>query len=123
MYGGPALAREAMTAAAATPRSNAPRRDLPGDVAAVVDLEDLVVHALADALGFARRQLGHTLAEQIAVEVELLQAHLRVEDVLLVDVHVDHDVTILDFLRDEVLDRVDLVVDVVLHAADVAREA
>src|SRR5690349_18150641 len=52
-------------------KTTRPRR-LPGNVATVEDLEDLVVHALADALGFARRQLRHALAEQVAVEVEFL---------------------------------------------------
>src|SRR5690606_23281463 len=47
----------------------------------------------------------------------------RVEDVLLVDVDVQHLVARADVLGQVVLDRVDLVVDVVLAALDVAGEA
>ena len=49
--------------------------------------------------------------------------HLRVEQVFLVHVDVDHLVARLDRLGHEVLDRIDLVVDVVLGALHVAGEA
>ncbi len=45
------------------------------------------------------------------------------EDVFLVDVHVEHLVARLDVLGQVVLDRVDAVVDVVLLALHVAGEA
>src|SRR5690606_15236014 len=63
------------------------------------------------------------LLEQVGVEVEVLEMHLRVEQVFLVHVDVDHLVPTLDRLGQEVLDRVDLVVDVVLLALHVAGEA
>ena len=55
--------------------------------------------------------------EQVGLEVEFLHVHLRVEDVFLVHVHVEHLVFLANVLGQIFLDRVDAVIDVVLLAA------
>ena len=62
-------------------------------------------------------------AEEIVVEPKVLDDHLGVEEVLLVDVHIDHLIAVLGVARQIVLDRADVVVDEVLAPADIAREA
>ena len=86
-------------------------------------LGDLAAQLHLDALAVLEAQVLGLLLEQVGVEVEVLEVHLRVEQVLLVHVDVHHLVALLDRLGQEVLDRVDLVVDVVLLALHVAGEA
>src|SRR5690606_22444880 len=81
-------------------------------VAAVVELLDLALQPRLDLHPLLERQVPGALLEQVVVEVEVLQVHLRVEDVFLVDVDVEHLVARADVLGQVVLDRVDLVVDV-----------
>src|SRR5690606_25527792 len=92
-------------------------------VAAVVELFDLALEPRLDLHPLLERQVAGALLEQVVVEVEVLQVHLRVEDVFLVDVDVEHLVARADVLGQVVLDRIDLVVDVVLATLDVTGEA
>src|SRR5690606_33166946 len=104
-----------------------PRRDGAAgsdhQVAAVEQFLDLALEQRLDAHALLEREVARLFLEQVGVQVELLHMHLGVEDVLLVHVDVDHLVARTDVLGHVVLDRVDLVVDVVLLALDVAGEA
>lgn len=57
------------------------------------------------------------------IEVEIFEHHLGVEDVFLIDVHIDHVIRLLHAVGHEVLNGGDVVVDEVLHALGVACEA
>ncbi len=89
----------------------------------MVQLLDLPLQARLDLHALLEREVLGLFLEQVVVQVEVLQVHLRVEDVLLIDIHVEHLVARLDVLGQEILDRIDLVVDVVLLALHVAGEA
>ncbi|MNE57218.1 hypothetical protein D3C80_1521700 [compost metagenome] len=56
------------------------------------------------------------------LQIEILQQHLGVEDVLLIHIDIHHVVQRLHILRHKVLDRIDLMIDVMLHAGYIAGE-
>src|SRR3546814_4149877 len=107
----------------ATDRPNRMEPALRHQVAAVEQLLDLALEQRLDLHPLLERQVARLFLEQVAVQVDVLQVHRGVVDVFLVDVDVEHLEAGLDVLGQEVLDRIDLVVDVVILALDVAGEA
>ncbi|MNE25198.1 hypothetical protein D3C80_1185200 [compost metagenome] len=57
--------------------------------------------------------------EHVVLKVELLKQHLGVEDIFLIHVHIHHVVQPLHVLRHKVLDRVDFMINKILHAVDI----
>src|SRR5690606_14183388 len=92
-------------------------------VPGIEDFQHLPAQPVFDGLGFGRVKVTRVYAEHVVVQVEVFQHHLGVEHVLLVNVHVDHLIRILGVFGQVILDRVDIVIDVVLGAIDIAGEA
>ncbi|CDN43531.1 hypothetical protein BN871_DC_00150 [Paenibacillus sp. P22] len=92
-------------------------------VLAVENLVHLALELLGYLLLLFLAQLVLRITEQVVVEIELLQLALRVEDVLLIDVHVDHVEQVLRLVRNVILDGADIVVDEQLMSGNVAGEA
>src|SRR3546814_3288040 len=85
----------------ATDRPNRMYPALRHQVAAVEQLLDLALEQRLDLHPLLERQVARLFLEQVAVQVEVLQVHLGVVDVFLVDVDVEHLEAGLDVLRSE----------------------
>src|SRR5690606_29001106 len=68
-------------------------------------------------------QFIHTHAEQVVVQIEIPQQHLGVKNVFLIDVDVNQLVQIQGFVEEEILDRIDFVINVQLVAVNITGEA
>ncbi|AAW77410.1 hypothetical protein in CLP 5'region [Xanthomonas oryzae pv. oryzae KACC 10331] len=97
--------------------------NLFAQVTPVKQFFDLTLEQRFDLHALLEREVLGALFEQVLIEVEVLQVHLRVEDIFLIDVDIDHLVARLHVLGEEVLDRIDLVVDVVLLPLHIAGKA
>ena len=91
----------------------------PGGILPREYLVHLLLQALLDLELVPGQQFFLAPAEQIFVDIKILEHHLGVKDVLLVNIDVHHLVILHQFLGEVVLDGVDLVVDVVFLAGDV----
>ena len=54
------------------------------------------------------------------LKVELLEQHFGMEDIFLINVDVDHVIQRLHIVRHKVLNRIDFMIDKMLHPIDIA---
>src|SRR3546814_16503697 len=76
-------------------------------IAAVEQFLDLLLHLCLDPDAVLETEVPRLFLEQVGVEVELLQVHLGVEDVFLVNIDIKHLLARADRLRQNFLDRID----------------
>ena len=81
------------------------------------------MYLTAYLLLLARRQVVLGDVEQIIIQIEIVEDHLGMEDVFLVDVDIDHIVTVARRRGDVILDGIDAVIDEQLLAVHIARKA
>lgn len=79
-----------------------------------------MLQAGANLLLLAVTQVIGTSPEKVVIEIKLLEDHLGVEDILLVNVDVDHLVAITRVTRHIILYRVDLVINEMLLSSNIA---
>ena len=71
----------------------------------------------------ARRQVILGNIEEIIIQVEVVQDHLGMEDIFLIDIDVNHIIAVTRSRGDVILDGIDAVVDEQLFAIHIARKA
>lgn len=94
-----------------------------GCIPSIEDLGHLLGQFLLDLPHLSTGKILLANLEEIVIQFKILNEHFGVEDILLIDIHIDHLVALLGFLGNKVLDGVDLMVDKDLSSLHISCEA
>ena len=92
-------------------------------ISAIEDLIHFLLQQAADAFPFLAIQLCLFHIEEVVIQIEIMDQHLRVENIFLIYIDVHHVVLIAQLRCHVVLDGIDTVVDEDLLALHVTRKA
>ena len=92
-------------------------------MSAIEELIHFMLQQASDAVTFLAIELCLFHIEEVVIQIEIMDQHLRVENIFLIYINVHHVVLIAQLRRHVVLDGIDTVVDENLLALHVTRKA